>query len=62
MIAISRYAFYIVVMGFLLATVVSCGLLKSSGAEYQKSTNDIPLQVPKGLAEPNRDAALIVPK
>jgi len=62
MIAVSRYFFCIVVMGFLLATVVSCGVLKSAGADYQKSTNDIPLRVPKGLKEPNRDAALIVPK
>jgi len=62
MISISRYFFRIIAIGFFAVTVTSCGLLKSDGAEYAKSTTDIPLQVPKDLQEPNRDTALIVPE
>ncbi|MBN4050620.1 hypothetical protein JYU13_00780 [Gammaproteobacteria bacterium AH-315-M22] len=51
-----------IIVGFFAVTVASCGLLKSDGAEYAKSTTDIPLQVPKDLQEPNRDSALIVPE
>ncbi|MBL4850727.1 MAG: hypothetical protein JKY90_00365 [Gammaproteobacteria bacterium] len=59
---INRYFFRIVTIGFFAATITSCGLLKSDGAEYGKSTSNVPLQVPKDLQEPNRDAALIVPE
>lgn len=62
MIPINSYFFRIVVIGFFAIMVASCGLLKSDGAEYAKSTSDIPLQVPKDLQEPNRDSALIVPE
>ncbi len=60
--SISRYLSRVLIVGSLVLPMISCSLLKGSGAEYEKSTVDIPLRLPKGLSEPDRDAALIVPE
>lgn len=50
----------------LAALVISlfagCGLLKGGGAEYHKSSKDIPLEVPSDLKPPRHDGALKVPE
>lgn len=60
--SISRYVFPMLVTIVFSVTIASCGLLKGGSAEYEKSTVDEPLQTPKDLQDPNRDAALIVPE
>ena len=58
MMLLSRY----LLCGLVLLTITSCGLIKDSGAAYEKSTIDDPLELPKGLPELNRDEALTVPE